>query len=95
MGPVRAAALGALDSVDPDSVDPDSADLARVGLDQVDQEQEDPELATSAQGNRAARVQPGLAEARERQAVGVTRHPESEPRARRAPAPVQWPSKPA
>jgi hypothetical protein len=89
VGRVRAEEL-----VDPDSEDLDLADLAQVVLDQGDRER-----LTSAPGNRAARVRvkvlAALAEARERQAAGVTRHQESEPRARRALAPAQWRWKPA
>lgn len=88
------------DLVGLDSADPDSVDLEQVGLDQVDPAQADrdpaePERATSAQGNRAVQVKaPEALEARERPAVGVTRHRESERHALRAPALVPWPSKP-
>lgn len=87
MGRVRAGEL-----VDPDSEDLDLADLAQVVLDQGDRER-----VTSARDDREAqaKVQAALAEARERRAAGVTRHQESEPRARRARAPVRWRWKPA
>lgn len=83
-------------SGDPDLAVLDSVVLVPVDRARVDQEQADRERATSAQGNRAVRVKvpAALAEARERPAVGVTRHRESGLHALRALARVPWPSKP-